>query len=131
MNAVALKNAIDQAYTAIEKLALQDTRAYDLLRKAFRAAHLAEKAHRKSVGHSSARVSIDYAAKYFILKWFYDIARAPESPKDWLEAATIRLDVLYSYALAEALWSKNPEALAMPPWLNIVDYARDIIGSAQ
>lgn len=129
MKGAALKNAIEAAYAEIEKLALADARANDLLRKALFHARNGERQHRRVTGvYSKAFTSIEVAAKYFVVKWFWDPA-AQRPPRSWLDAA-IRLDALYSYALHQTL-GPHPLGPFRPEWLDSVDYATHIIGPRQ
>lgn len=76
--------------------------------------------------HSNGyKLSIDQAAQYFVVKWFHDNSGATEKLPTWQEAAQVRADVLYSYALR---WALGPKSPPRPGWLDEVDYARDIAG---
>lgn len=98
------KQVIDRAYAALERACERSGNvgeAQMLLEKAYVAARDGEKLHRKHAWDKTERPrnSVETAARYFVLRWFYDPVRIGSARA----AVMIRADALYGAALRELL----------------------------
>lgn len=96
-----VKREIDRQYAILERACARNCRTDRLLYDATQAAREHEKQHRRGslFGVAKAKQSVETAAKYYVLQAF----RSPATAINILEAASLRLDVLYGSALRACL----------------------------
>lgn len=100
-----------------------------LVDRALVAAREGERAHRRmGRGLSAYRVSVDTAARYFVLKWALDVPRHTGG----LEGiASLRLDALLGHGIGAMLKRQGRHGDAFPrhlaAQLREIDYARDFV----
>jgi hypothetical protein len=119
MKAAEVKRIVDVAYRRLEAMSHATTETQQLFARAIEAARAGEKHTRAHAWVKTGRYrqSIETAARYFVCKWYVDLARC-ESARD---AAAMRLDCLYATALREALGVQSSLIEAV----NQLDYAYD------
>lgn len=145
MTKAETRRIIDSCYTTIA-LALGGGRASEHFAKARDASEQGEREHR-ALGSRFTReqarykLSKDYAARYFVAKWFLDDHAAPAS---WVDCVEVRQDVMYALAARDAFRAgermpqgktRGGEAAYLDlrekcSALASIDYAKDIADNA-
>lgn len=95
------KKVIDQAFHVVQRASHLTTETRDLFERAHSIAIRDETHNRRHAWVKGGRWknSVETAARYFVVKWFFEPARATNVR----EAAGLRLDCLYASALRAAV----------------------------
>ncbi len=104
----SIKTTINQAYSDLERLCEQSAELARTLDSAYQAALAGERQHHRY--RPRPRTSHALRARFFVCKWVAEHHANPQPT--WAQAATVRLDVLYSRGLAELLGT------ALSGWLD-------------
>lgn len=123
---------VREAFSALAQLCSKHNDAAErALWKSEACAKDGEKLHRRGVG-GEYRESVEVCASYFACKW----ALEPKdgSPKDWADAASVRLDALYGYAVRDCFANDSKNAHRFEAWVALyrpafehIDYSVDLV----
>lgn len=119
MKLALLKRTIMRAWWDLERAC----GGYATFHGAYRAAQEEEQRHRSmGRGIGSYRISVDDAARYFVVKRF---AELPAAPKTYREICGIQISALYAWATREQA-SEDRRVPNFSEDFYKIDYARDI-----
>ncbi len=114
---------IQEAYNALDRASESSSEASRLVGLAYDAAAESERRHRRGAPYCADRkalVSVDTAAKFFVVKW---ACEPVGKKKSLLEASGLRLECLYAGALGELLRSRKRYPFKGTPEAAKLDYA--------
>lgn len=127
MNASDLQTLVAREFGKLDNWADRDIERRRLVDACLAAAEEGERGHRKmgrAFTSKGYKVGVSTAAKWFVLKWATE--RRTEPPKSWTEAAGVRPDCLYGWAIGELLGADLACPNLASEAIHSIEYGTDI-----